>query len=80
MSTPVEKQRPTPKTSAERMREHRRRMRERGYRQVQIWAPDSRSPDVIERARRQSAHISATDPDEAELLNWLEGMQDWPED
>ena len=78
MSTPAQKT-SAPKTSAERMRNHRQRMREKGFVQKTIWLPDSRSADVIERARRQSAAISATDADEAELMAWAEGMQDWSE-
>ena len=78
MSTPAQKA-STPKTSAERMRNHRQRMREKGFVQKTIWLPDSRSAEVIERARRQSAAISATDADEAELMAWAEGMQDWSE-
>ena len=79
MSTPARKRTSAPKTSAERMRDHRQRMRERGFVQKTIWLPDSRSAEVIERARRQSAVISATDADEAELMAWAEGMQDWSE-
>jgi hypothetical protein len=68
------------KTPSDRMSAYRLRMREKGYRQVQLWVPDSRSPEVVERARRQSAAISATDADEAELIAWLDGIRAWPED
>jgi len=45
----------------ERVSEHRRRMRERGYRPVQIWVPDVRSEDFDTEAARQSRLIAGRD-------------------
>jgi hypothetical protein len=49
-----------PKPSREKVREHRRRLREQGLRPIQIWAPDVRSPTFRAEAHRQSAAIAAS--------------------
>jgi hypothetical protein len=36
-------------------------MRERGYRPIQIWVPDVRSPDFAAEAHRQSALVGHAD-------------------
>lgn len=38
-----------------RVAEHRGRLREQGLRPLQIWVPDTRTPDFAEEAHRQSA-------------------------
>ena len=45
----------------QRVTEHRRRMRERGYRPLQIWVPDVRSDAFADEAHRQSARLAAAD-------------------
>ena len=45
----------------ERVSEYRRRMRERGFRPVQIWVPDVRTPAFATEARRQAALVAAAD-------------------
>lgn len=45
----------------ERVSEYRRRMRERGYRPVQIWVPDVRTAEFAAEARRQAALVSRAD-------------------
>lgn len=45
----------------ERVSEYRRRMRERGFRPVQIWVPDVRTPAFAAEARRQAALVAAAD-------------------
>ncbi len=45
----------------ERVGEYRRRMRERGYRPVQIWVPDVRSEEFATEAHRQAALVAGTD-------------------
>lgn len=45
----------------QRVADHRRRMRERGFRPVQIWVPDVRSQAFADEARRQSAQLAAAD-------------------
>ncbi len=48
-------------TVGSRVAEHRRRMRERGYRPVQIWVPDVRSEAFAAEAHRQSVRLAAAD-------------------
>lgn len=45
----------------QRVAEYRRRMRERGYRPVQIWVPDVRSDAFAAEAHRQAARLAAAD-------------------
>jgi hypothetical protein len=48
-------------TTRDRVREHRRRLREQGLRPVQIWVPDVRAPQFLAEAHRQSAAIAASE-------------------
>lgn len=48
-------------TVRERVSEYRRRMRERGFRPVQIWVPDVRTPAFAAEAKRQAAIVAAAD-------------------
>ena len=50
-------------TVSQRVAEHRRRMRERGYRPVQLWVPDVRSSAFAAEAHRQSLNLAAADRD-----------------
>lgn len=45
----------------DRVREHRRRMREQGYRPVQIWVPDVRTKRFAAEAHRQSVAVAAAE-------------------
>jgi hypothetical protein len=45
----------------DRVREHRRRMREQGYRPIQVWVPDVRSDKFSAEARRQSRAVADAD-------------------
>ncbi|RJF88081.1 DUF3018 family protein [Oleomonas cavernae] len=42
------------KTTREKVKAYRERLRAQGLRPVQIWVPDVRSPEFIAEARRQS--------------------------
>ena len=56
-----------PKTSRDKVRAHRERLRQQGLRPLQIWVPDVRSPSFKKEARRQSravAKSSHADPDQ----------------
>ncbi len=48
-------------TVRERVSEYRRRMRERGYRPVQVWVPDVHSERFAAEAHRQSALVAQAD-------------------
>jgi hypothetical protein len=43
-----------PKSSRDKVRAHRRRLRQQGLRPIQIWVPDMRSPAFVTEAHRQS--------------------------
>lgn len=45
----------------ERVSEYRRRMRERGFRPVQVWVPDVRTPAFAAEAARQAALVAEVD-------------------
>lgn len=45
----------------ERVSQYRHRMRERGYRPVQIWVPDVRTEQFAAEARRQAALVAQAD-------------------
>jgi hypothetical protein len=44
----------TPKTSRDKVRAHRQRLRRQGLRPIQIWVPDVRSSAFAAEAHRQS--------------------------
>ena len=48
----------SPKSSVERVRTHRDRLRQQGLRPIQIWVPDTRSPDFAAEAHRQSLAVA----------------------
>jgi hypothetical protein len=61
------------------MASYRQRMRAAGLRPVQIWVPDTRSPDFVEICHRQARAVTASDPAGDELMRFVADMQDWPE-
>ena len=48
-------------TISQRVSDHRRRMRARGYRPVQIWVPDVRTAAFAEEAQRQARLVARAD-------------------
>jgi hypothetical protein len=50
-------------------------MRAKGLRQVQLWVPDTRSPEFAAECRRQSLLV-ADDPAEQAVMDELEALQD----
>jgi hypothetical protein len=49
-----------PKSSREKVRAHRERLRRQGLRPIQIWVPDVRSPKFRKEARRQSLAVASS--------------------
>ncbi len=47
-----------PKSSREKVKAYRERLRKQGLRPVQIWVPDVRSADFAAEARRQATLVS----------------------
>lgn len=49
-----------PKSSQQKVSEHRARLRAQGLRPIQIWAPDVRTAAFKDEARRQSHLVTAS--------------------
>ena len=47
-----------PKSSRDKVRAHRERLRQQGLRPIQIWVPDVRSPGFRAEAHRQSLAVA----------------------
>ena len=80
MTSPVKKPRTAAKTSAERMRDYRERMRQKGYRQKTIWTWDLDNPEVLADYQRQARALGESDPAGDEIMPWIEAAMDWPTD
>ncbi len=46
------------KSSRDKVRAHRKRLRQQGLRPIQIWVPDMRSPAFVREAHRQSLAVA----------------------
>jgi hypothetical protein len=46
------------KSSREKVRAYRERLRRQGLRPIQIWVPDMRSPAFVKEAHRQSSAVA----------------------
>ena len=61
------------------VRRYRERMRAKGLRQIQLWVPDTRSPEFAAECRRQSLLVAGS-PAEDVIMDELEAGQeteDW---
>jgi len=67
------------KTSRERVRAHRAKLRAQGLRPVTLWLPDTTSPEFIEQARRDSLAV-ANAADREDVAAFIESVQAWPPD
>jgi hypothetical protein len=70
---------PANKSSRDKVRLHRARLRRQGLRPVQIWLPDTRSPKFAAEARRQSRAL-ANSPTEADDQAFVSALAEWGED
>ena len=64
------------KSSREKVRAYRARMRRKGMKLIQIWVPDPKSPYFAAEARRQSRLI-ANSPSEKEDQAFIDSITDW---
>jgi hypothetical protein len=64
------------KSSRDKVRAHRKRLRQQGLRPIQIWVPDMRSPAFAAEAHRQSLAV-ATSPHANEDQDFIEAISDW---
>ena len=65
------------KSSREKVRAYRKRMREKGLRLVQMWLPDTRTSELATEAHRQSL-LANRAASAAEDRGWTEAMADTP--
>ncbi len=64
------------KTSQQKVKEHRERLRAQGLRPVQFWLPDVNSKEFKEEAHRQSLAI-ANSPAEADDQAFIDSISDF---
>jgi hypothetical protein len=64
------------KTSRDKVRTYRERLRQQGLRPIQIWVPDVRSPTFAAEARRQSLAV-ANSPHTKEDQDFIDQISDW---
>lgn len=64
------------KSSREKVRAHRQRLRKKGMRPVQIWVPDVRSPAFAAEAHRQSLAV-ARSPQAADDQAFVDAISEW---
>lgn len=63
----------------DRVARHRVAMRERGFRQIQMWVPDARTDEFRQEAERQALAVAAADR-AGDDLDFVEQIsEDWPE-
>jgi hypothetical protein len=65
-------------TATQRAAEYRRRMRERGFRPVQMWVPDVRSRAFVAEAHRESLALAAVDArsDDMDFVEAISALAD----
>jgi DNA invertase Pin-like site-specific DNA recombinase len=66
------------KTTSERMKDYRARMRAKGFKQVQMWVYDTDAPDFKEELKRQVSSLNKEH--ESEVVQWTEEVAYWPGD
>ena len=66
---------PRPRPSRDRVRAYRDRLREQGLRPIQMWVPDTGSPDFAAEAHRQSLR-AAQSPHAEEDQAFVDSISD----
>jgi len=64
------------RSSRDKVRAHRKRLRQQGLRPIQIWVPDMRSPAFAAQARRQSLAV-AKSPHAKEDQAFIDAISEW---
>ncbi len=65
-----------PRSSRDKVRNHRERLRAQGLRPIQIWVPDVRSAAFRAEAHRQSAAVAAS-ASAREDQDFIDAVSDW---
>lgn len=64
------------RTSRDKVRAHRKRLRKQGLRPIQIWVPDMRSPAFAKEGRRQSVAV-ANSTYARDDQDFVDAISDW---
>jgi len=64
------------KTSAEKTRAYRERMRAKGMKQVTVWVPDRKSQEYMAEERWDSLAVASSRP-EAEDQAFIDSLSEW---
>ena len=64
------------KSSRDKVRAHRKRLRQQGLRPIQIWVPDMRSPTFVAEAHRQSLAVAGS-AHGREDQEFIDAISDW---
>ncbi len=64
------------KSSRDKVRTHRKRLRQQGLRPIQIWVPDMRSPVFVKEAHRQSLAVAKSPHAEIDQ-DFIDSVSDW---
>jgi hypothetical protein len=64
------------KSSRDKVRAHRKLLRQQGLRPIQIWVPDMRSPSCVAEAHRQSLAV-ARSPHAGEDQDFIHAASVW---
>jgi len=68
----------TQKTSRDKVRAHRARLRQLGMRPVQVWVPDVRSDQFRAAAHEQSVAVARTTHAQDDQA-FVDSISDWPD-
>ena len=63
------------RTSRDKVRAHRKRLRQQGLRPIQIWVPDMRSRNFVTEAHRQSLAV-ANSPDAKQDQDFIDAVSE----
>ena len=63
-------------SSRDKVRAHRKRLRQQGLRPIQIWVPDMRSPAFAAQAHRQSLAV-AKSPHAKQDQAFIDAISEW---
>jgi hypothetical protein len=69
---------PKPRTSRERTRAYRERLRAKGLKPTTLWLPDLNDPAVRARLQQEWRMICSS-PEEREVMEFLDDVRAWPE-
>jgi len=64
------------KSSRDKVKAHRERLRRQGLRPIQIWVPDVRSPEFAAEAHRQSLAIACSRCEKADQ-KFVDAISEW---